>query len=745
MGTSNSTRRSSGKHVAASGAGGSSRNQLSHQPEEILPIYRKPELQDFECVICKDLVYKPVVNACGHAFFCFWCAHESMGAGFQNSACPMCRSTFSHMPRVCELAHSYLTKVWPTEYAARAAEVEEEEKQRNMFSPEPIGLPQTAGKRRQVDALFRNGGGQVESAGATHAEVQATSAASKGSCGEEPAQADTTQATSTEMVREGSDENRVEEFTAGDCECLLCNKLLFQPVVLSCGHAYCFLCLEERFPVGRVVCAYCQKAHLEDEVTVCGQLQEVIQGAFPAETHQRIRQERARLGNRTGLLKRVAQQDEQPEEPKGFVHFGIECDACGVYPIVGERYQCQDCEEEIGFDLCGRCHAAREQPMLGSYLFQQKHLPSHRMHRVAPVPTFLHQVMDTHPELSVSTVINMVMSMVDERGDESAGAAQHRSPPPDDDVDLGETNLFDEPEAPQPQEHGTAASGQGGAEVEPLESGFEAGGGAFQHDETGAAAGPLDMTSRLVRTVLAQAEVEQAVGRTGLEEDGAPVQGAPVAAAGAMLEGDGQSREEANGERGDEASEAQPGAGASSRPNAEWVWVNDSSQQAELGMERNVEELADDGPEQVSRLGEVPGVASGEGQSEGAQEGSLVATMGDQGSGHEDCVDRGAEKQDGVAGGSNDALDQGEGSRAGLDIEGRQRGAEEEGHQISVEEGAIATDPHNQAAVGPWSDAGRGRGFTEEWCAAHDHQQRASCEPGLRRSDSYHQLMMASA
>lgn len=40
----------------------------------------------------------------------------------------------------------------------------------------------------------------------------------------------------------------------------------------------------------------------------------------------------------------------------------------------------------------------------------QKHLPSHRMHRVAPVPTFLHQVMDTHPELSVSTVINMVSS-----------------------------------------------------------------------------------------------------------------------------------------------------------------------------------------------------------------------------------------------------------------------------------------------------------------------------------------------
>lgn len=159
-----------------------------------------------------------------------------MGAGFQNSACPMCRSTFSHMPRVCELAHSYLTKVWPTEYAARAAEVEEEERQRNMFSPEPIGLPQTAGKRRQVDALFRNGGGQVETPGALFAEVHPASAASKGLGGDEPAQVDNTRATSAEMGVQGSNGSKVEEFTASDCECLLCNKLLFQPVVLSCGH-----------------------------------------------------------------------------------------------------------------------------------------------------------------------------------------------------------------------------------------------------------------------------------------------------------------------------------------------------------------------------------------------------------------------------------------------------------------------------------------------------------------------------
>lgn len=71
-----------------------------------------------------------------------------------------------------------------------------------------------------------------------------------------------------------------------------------------------------------MVCAYCRKAHLEDEITVCGQLQELVQGAFPQETFQRMRQEAARMGNRKGLLKRVSAQQEQPGGLKGFVHFG---------------------------------------------------------------------------------------------------------------------------------------------------------------------------------------------------------------------------------------------------------------------------------------------------------------------------------------------------------------------------------------------------------------------------------------
>jgi hypothetical protein len=160
-----------------------------------------------------------------------------MGAGFQNSSCPMCRSTFSHMPRVCELAHSYLSKVWPREYGARAAEVEEEEKQRNMFSPEPIGLPQSANRRRQVDLAFWSEGVKSRALAMLEGGQSACHAASEIVAAEGVGLAESLQdeSSSSETVETGDSVGQ-KEFTVHDCECLLCNKLLFQPVVLSCGH-----------------------------------------------------------------------------------------------------------------------------------------------------------------------------------------------------------------------------------------------------------------------------------------------------------------------------------------------------------------------------------------------------------------------------------------------------------------------------------------------------------------------------
>ena len=37
----------------------------------------------------------------------------------------------------------------------------------------------------------------------------------------------------------------------------------------------------------------------------------------------------------------------------------IACDYCGQYPIVGKRWQCLECLERVGFDLCAACYERR--------------------------------------------------------------------------------------------------------------------------------------------------------------------------------------------------------------------------------------------------------------------------------------------------------------------------------------------------------------------------------------------------
>lgn len=50
-----------------------------------------------------------------------------------------------------------------------------------------------------------------------------------------------------------------------------------------------------------------------------------------------------------------------------------------MYPIVGDRYRCQDCVELIGFDLCGDCYNTRSKR---PGRFNQQHTPDHRFELV---------------------------------------------------------------------------------------------------------------------------------------------------------------------------------------------------------------------------------------------------------------------------------------------------------------------------------------------------------------------------
>ncbi|XP_078439887.1 proteolysis 1 [Wolffia australiana] len=95
-------------------------------------------LESFDCCVCLDLIYKPVVLACGH-ISCFWCVHQAM-SGIMESHCPICRKPYKHFPAVCHLLHNLLWKLKPTDYKRREDEVLESEKEIDCFSTRFIGV-----------------------------------------------------------------------------------------------------------------------------------------------------------------------------------------------------------------------------------------------------------------------------------------------------------------------------------------------------------------------------------------------------------------------------------------------------------------------------------------------------------------------------------------------------------------------------------------------------------------------------
>jgi hypothetical protein len=88
----------------------------------------------FNCPICLELAYKPVVQGCGH-MFCFWCVHRSMNTETV-SHCPVCQKSYVHLPRIAPQLHQLLQHIYPREYESRTQEVSTEESDQNNYSPE---------------------------------------------------------------------------------------------------------------------------------------------------------------------------------------------------------------------------------------------------------------------------------------------------------------------------------------------------------------------------------------------------------------------------------------------------------------------------------------------------------------------------------------------------------------------------------------------------------------------------------
>ncbi len=69
---------------------------------------------EFKCKICRELLFKPVVGLCQHAF-CRKCVKNE-------KTCPECRSAFI-LPRDCnKTITNIIVKIWPNEYLRREAQ-----------------------------------------------------------------------------------------------------------------------------------------------------------------------------------------------------------------------------------------------------------------------------------------------------------------------------------------------------------------------------------------------------------------------------------------------------------------------------------------------------------------------------------------------------------------------------------------------------------------------------------------------
>ncbi|XP_031285499.1 E3 ubiquitin-protein ligase PRT1-like [Pistacia vera] len=163
-----------------------------------------------------------------------------------------------------------------------------------------------------------------------------------------------------------------KQISIADVKCTACKQLLFNPVVLNCGHVYCETCIIK--PTNeKLMCQVCQCLNPGGLPKVCLELNQFLDEQLCKEYAARrdvveltkaLRKHESTTMccMKSGKLRSLVNSGEDITwwadlHPAVHVKFG--CDSCGMFPIIGERYKCIDCVEAVGFDLCGHCYHTR--------------------------------------------------------------------------------------------------------------------------------------------------------------------------------------------------------------------------------------------------------------------------------------------------------------------------------------------------------------------------------------------------
>lgn len=334
-------------------------SHLPEKKEEVAAGAGFDDLEDprFQCCVCLELLYKPVVIGCGH-MSCFWCVHKAMHF-VRESHCAICRQPYNHFPSICQLLHHLLLKLEPAEYKKREKEVLEQEKSVDTYSPQIIEFLNSKDNNCENG---EDGDSKLE---------------------------DNISKTTPEVPVDNAINGHPKKIKLEDVSCARCKELLYQPAVLNCGHVYCMSCLPF-LDDEALKCQVCGGLHPGGFPNVCLDLEHFLEEYFPEEYESRRRKLQFGItqctpeGSSPGTfctkesMNRPSKEETYLQQNRDLsnVHVGVGCDSCGVYPIRGKRYKCKDCTELIGFDLCDECYNTRSK-LPGR--FNQQHTPDHRM------------------------------------------------------------------------------------------------------------------------------------------------------------------------------------------------------------------------------------------------------------------------------------------------------------------------------------------------------------------------------
>ncbi|KAI5679979.1 hypothetical protein M9H77_01206 [Catharanthus roseus] len=366
----------------------------------------------FICCICLDLLYKPIVLACGH-MSCFWCVQRSM-SGLRESHCPICRQPYQHFPMICKMLHFLLFKIYPASYKRRQTQILEYEKEKGSFSPQfddPAFILETEKKLPRLSSAQESTVSEYDllshpSSSSKDQILLNVAPSESGSIIEENAgpnlqiAAEDVESTILSVDEEKKLQQRISsvnchQISVCDVLCTLCKELLFRPIVLNCGHAYCESCIA--LPTNEMIrCHVCQIKHPGKAPKVCLELDDFLEEQLPIEYAKRrtsfqLKQDHLQQESSTTCSSEDAPESVYlpPSSAENLlswwgdhkVHVGAGCDGCGMYPIIGDRHKCKECVEGRNYDLCGECYAT------GSKLpgrFNQQHTPEHTFEIMRP-------------------------------------------------------------------------------------------------------------------------------------------------------------------------------------------------------------------------------------------------------------------------------------------------------------------------------------------------------------------------